>query len=32
MRVPHESSDMLCLAIFDLEVLEEVLYPKFEQL
>ena len=32
MRVPHESSDMLCLAIFDLEVLEEVLSPNFERL
>ena len=32
MRVPNESSDMLCLAIFDLEVLQEVLFPNVERL
>ena len=32
IQVPHVSRGMLCLAIFDLEVLEEVLYPNFEQL
>ena len=32
MPVPHMSSDMLCLAIFDPEVIKEVLFPNFERL
>ena len=32
MRVRHVFSDMLCLAIFDLEVLKEVFSPQFERL